>query len=338
MSHDRRARPTLRMLQDDLVDGWDDPACQRQIAAANWDALHPLTELAHPVIAKATELYGSDPDNDPAPQPIASASDPRLLKFRFGQWRAAIWSDPATGVRWLCAAGLAKGGHRDRDDFYEQIADRVHRGHSNDLLPTDHDRTLLRRETAAWLLTEWELRIQSDVADCLVTLADTSVASFQITHPTRNTDLAFVTVTLTVDAPDMEEFQVDIDWQSNQQGSHLGITTVRRVLTSIAPLAQQWDRYRWSYSQIAEYGHHAGRATELQHASASQELLAHDPGSVSHYVHTPHIARSSVEGQAVRALCGVFFVITQDHGGLDVCPDCQAQYNLSSPRTGDPAR
>ncbi|MFC7449705.1 DUF3039 domain-containing protein [Rhodococcus daqingensis] len=324
------------MLRDDLVDGWDDPACQRRIAAANWDALHPLAELAHPVIAKAAELYGSDPDNDPTPQPIASASDPRLLKFRLGQWRAAIWSDPDTGVRWLCAAGLAKGGHRDRDDFYEQIADRVQRGHGSDLLPTEHDRVLLRRETATWLLTEWELHIQSDVAYCLVDLAETSVASFRIRHPTRNTDLAFVTVKLTVDAPHMEEFQVDIDWRSNHQGSHLGIVLVRRVLTSIAPSAQEWDVHRWSYSQIVEYGHRARRVAELHHTASTQELLAHDPGSVSHYVHTLHIARSSVEGGAIRALCGVFFVVTQDRADKDVCPACQEQIAMTGPGNGDP--
>lgn len=325
------------MLQDDLVDGWDDPACQRQIAAANWDALHPLAELAHPVITKAAELYGNDPDNDPTPQPIASSSDPKLLKLRFGQWRAAIWLDPDTGVRWLCAAGLAKGGHRDHDDFYEQIADRVHRGHGSDLLPTKPDRDLLRRETATWLLTEWELRIQTAVADCLDALADTGVVSFRISHPTQDTDLALVTATLTVDAPHMEAFQVDIGWRSGHQGSHLGITLIRRILTSIAPSAQEWDRYDWSYSQIVEYGHRARRAAELHHAGDTQELLAHNPGSVSHYVHTPHIARSSVEGQAVRALCGVFLVVTQDHTGKDVCPDCQAQYSLSLPRTDDPA-
>lgn len=324
------------MLQHDLVDGWDDPTCQRQIAAENWAALHPLAELAHPVIAKAAELYGSNPDHDPAPQPIASSSDPRLLKFGLGQWRAAIWSDPVTGVRWLCAAGRAKGGHRDRDDFYEQIADRVRRGHGSDLLPTDHDRALLRSETATWLLTEWELQIQSDVADCLVNLADTNVASFRIAHPTQNTELAFVTLTLTIDAPHLEDFQVDIDWKTSQQGSHLGAVMIRRVLTSIAPVAQEWDVHRWSYSQIAEYGHRARRISELQHASVSQELLAHDPGSVSHYVHTPHIAKSSIEGQAVRALCGVFFVVTQDHNGMDVCPHCQEQYILAQPRTGDP--
>ncbi|MDT9664900.1 hypothetical protein RTZ71_29730 [Rhodococcus qingshengii] len=107
-----------------------------------------------PVDTQSIELYGTNPDHDPAPQAIASAKEMHLLKVRLGQWRGAIWTDPETGVRWLCAAGLAKGGHGDRDDFYEQIADQVTRGRGNDLLPTVDDQHLLTRETAAWTLTE----------------------------------------------------------------------------------------------------------------------------------------------------------------------------------------
>ncbi|MCJ0949751.1 DUF3039 domain-containing protein (plasmid) [Rhodococcus erythropolis] len=326
MSHNRRARPTQRVLSVDLGDGWDDPSPQRAIVDRRWSDLHPFAELPHPLIRKASELYGTNPDHDPAPQAIVSAKEMHLLKVRLGQWRGAIWTDPETGVRWLCAAGLAKGGHGDRDDFYEQIADQVTRGRGNDLLPTVDDQYLLTRETAAWILTEWELSIQSKTRKALADLTSAPAVSFEVKHPLRDDTIATVEVTFGSDDPHMEEFVVEIGWNESEQGTDIGWQLIVRVLTSIAPRAQEWDVYGWTYSQIAEIGHRDCRISALSVAEAEERLLPIEQGTVSHYGHTNHLAQSAVEGDAVRALCGVFFVAVQDHVALPVCPECATRH------------
>src|SRR5690349_14792747 len=107
MEHNRRARPTIRLLSEDLPSGWEDPNCTRAIADRHWDRLLPLAELPHPLLRKAAEMYGPDPVHDPAPRPIERLGSFRLQELRNSQWRAGIWIDPETGVRWIVAAGLA---------------------------------------------------------------------------------------------------------------------------------------------------------------------------------------------------------------------------------------
>ncbi len=118
--HSRRARPTLRVIEEDLTEGWESPRPRRLLADGQVDALHPLSELPHPVITKATESFGPDKANDNYVGLIAASTRLRLMEIKAGQWRGGIWEDPDTGVHWLVIAGLAKGGHRDHDDFYER--------------------------------------------------------------------------------------------------------------------------------------------------------------------------------------------------------------------------
>ncbi len=50
------------------------------------------------------------------------------------------------------------------------------------------------------------------------------------------------------------------------------------------------------------------------------------PGSYAHFAHKRHLAGNTIEGHASRALCGVFFVPTQDHATLPQCPRCGEEY------------
>ncbi|BCN51607.1 DUF3039 domain-containing protein [Prescottella equi] len=324
----RRARPTLKVLST-LNAGWENPIRQRAVTARNWDALHPFPDLEHPLILKSAETYGDDPANDPAPQHISCARDFRLLKVRSGQWRGAIWEDPESGSRWLVAAGLAKGGHSDRDDVYEQLAAVIDRGRGGELLPTEEDRRLHKLECAAWAMTAWGLAIQGRIRVALVQLGSASSAAFEVPHPRSGELYATVEINCITDDPELEEYVVDIHWPGNQQTSPLAWEMIQRVLTSIAPTAQQWDTADGVYSQYAEVGHRVKRIGELFAAETAKELLAAEPGKVSHYTHRTHIARSTVEGKAVRAMCGVHFVAVQDHHGMPLCPECAALFSLA---------
>ncbi|WP_166355483.1 DUF3039 domain-containing protein [Phytoactinopolyspora limicola] len=90
---------------------------------------------------------------------------------------------------------------------------------------------------------------------------------------------------------------------------------------------QGWDRYKNTFTNIADPGAWTKRITELEALTADQELAESEPGQQSHYTHRLHLAGRTIEGRAVRALCGVFFVPTQDHAARQPCPDCQARFS-----------
>lgn len=176
----------------------------------------------------------------------------------------------------------------------------------------------------AQILTGWELAIQANVR---AALEDTSTdPTFEIEHPTTRSRMATVTITVDLGDPALEEYVVEVEAAGSDQTSNVAWTMIRRVLTSVCPPSQAWDRYGMTFSQMTPVGHHIQQIEYLRRACDSRELLAHEPGTVSHYGHRPHIAVSTVEGKAIRALCGVSFVVGQDHTPLPVCPDCATKY------------
>ncbi len=163
VQHDPTARPTLRLLAE-LLERWPDPYEKRAITEQRWDDVQPLSRLSHPILVKSRSLSEAEPV---ANRIIECSRDLRLMKVRASQWRAGVWFDPE-GVQWVVAAGLAKGGHRDHEDFYQRLERQcdTERGRKA-LLPTDEDARLLKRETAARALTDWELAVQALAVDLL---------------------------------------------------------------------------------------------------------------------------------------------------------------------------
>lgn len=83
--HSRRTRPTIRLLVEDLHDGWSSPYPRRMLDDGDYDALHPLSELPHPIIAKATETFGMVAADDNPVGPIASSTQLRLMEVKVAQ-------------------------------------------------------------------------------------------------------------------------------------------------------------------------------------------------------------------------------------------------------------
>lgn len=110
--HSRRARPTLRVLREDLNADWESPRPRRVLAEGTLDQLHPLSELPHPIIIKAAESFGHNAAADNYVDSITSSTRIPLMEIKSGQWRGGVWRDKETGVHWLVVAGLAKGTMR----------------------------------------------------------------------------------------------------------------------------------------------------------------------------------------------------------------------------------
>lgn len=329
--HNRRARPTLRLLNEDLTSDWESPHPQRWLAEGAHDHLHPLSELPHPIIAKASKAFGEDSAKDNFVGPITSATQLRLLEIKQSQWRGGVWQDNDSGVCWLVVAGLAKGGHKDRDDFYKRIEREDMSGNLTRWRPTAEDIRLLKRETAAQLRTTWEFNIQRQIRDLLNEIQAGGSRKFSIQHPVANQDLMaqleLDIVPVREDGYEADEVLLEITPHNRFAGTNLMWQLTTRVLTTISPPESGWDRTGDTYSNIGDVGEWAKRVGELDQLIDSQLLSESEPGSVSHYAHRKHLAKSTVNGNAVRALCGTFFVPTQDHSILSACPACEERWS-----------
>ena len=241
-----------------------------------------------------------------------------------------MWIDPGTGVCWLVAAGLAKGGHKDHDDFYERVKRADQSGEIDRWLPTDEDRRQLRREAAARLLSDWELNIQRLVLEALRVVSESGTTAFTLPHPT-DPEKRFGECTLTVaqvHEPDFkrEETVVEIDLANEFRTSNLGWQATIRVLISVSPPETSWDRFGDTFSTIGEIGSHVLRVDQLQAITNLGQVAQSNPNDMAHYTHRRNLARSSVVGLGVRSMCGIYFVPYQDHESLPRCPVCEERY------------
>ncbi len=326
----RRARPTLRVIQDDLHTGWKSPHVRPQAGVDGLDPLSPLSELPHPIIEKALESFGDDPQRDNYVGRIKSSTLLVLLEIKSGQWRGGVWIDPENAICWLVVAGLAKGGHTDRDDFYERIRRADKTGEVDRWLPTDKDHRQLKRETAATLLFDWEFEIQRLVLEALRAISKSGTTKFTLPHPAGSVR-KFGDCGLTiaqVDEPNFEREEIiaEINLEKEFRTSSLGWQATMRVLISISPPETSWDRHGETYSTMGESESHSLRADQLQSIGYDGQLAQSDQNDKAHYAHRRNLALSSVAGRGVRSMCGVYFVPYQDHESLPMCPVCEKRY------------
>ena len=88
------ARPTLRCLREELLQGLVDSDQRSALASGDVDSLDPinLEELHHPLLAKVTEqIVLADWPRNCTPARIKSVSDNTFYKVRVERWRGAVW-------------------------------------------------------------------------------------------------------------------------------------------------------------------------------------------------------------------------------------------------------
>ena len=328
--HSRRARPTLRVITEDLTADWASPLPRRRLADGQWDDLHPLSELPHPIILKAAQSLPHQGADNPTGK-IESSTIVPLLEIKANQWRGGVWLDHETGVHWLIVAGIAKGGHEDHDDFYRKIERASRDGDPKEWLPTPADHRLLKRETAARILTEWELTVQSTVLTALKHVLPGTSTRIEINHPILTKQpLATLDITLAhVQEAEYHADEITVEILSKPQftGSELIWQLTTRALITLNPPVQEWDRYKTLYSTINQPGYFGDRVALLERLVTEGTLAEPEPGQYAHYAHRKHLAGNTIEGKAVRALCGAHFVPVQDHEALPCCPTCEQRLN-----------
>lgn len=316
-------------MREDLTSGWHDPSIQRILEGGGKRDLPPLNTLPHPILEKAASSFGENPDEDNYVGKIASSKRIRLLEIKSSQWRGGVWIDE-DNICWLVIAGLAKGDHEDWDDFYKKVerADQNARA----LLPTKEDEGVLKEEAATQRIASWNLEVQGQVREVVEEIATGGTSSFKVDHPLaptlRETDRHIGEVRFEI-APVREsdfrydEVLVEFDTRSRWKGSDLEWDLIVRVLTSLYPPQQGWDRTGDLFSNMAEPGTFTVRRNRLRVLCAKKLLEESTPGTHAHRVRTQGLVENMVNGAAMEAVCGVVFVQTQDHEGLPECEKCK---------------
>lgn len=282
----RRARPTLRLLREDLSSGWEDPGPVRCLESEDLSSLHPLPGLPHPIIAKAAESFSDNPEDDTSVGSIRCVHSIELKEIRSEQWRGGVWIDDQS-ICWLIVAGLAKGGHKDRDDFYESLERLEEHGGVSRLLPSGQDRRLWKREVASAELAAWDHSIQRAVTACLDAIHTGGTEIFSVPHPMSDVlderDRIMAKVEVQIEpirdsSYEADEIVVTVTPSSRWANSELTWNLTTRILISLSPPEQSWDRFQNTYSNIAEPGAFTRRLDALRSLNESGRLTESHPG------------------------------------------------------------
>lgn len=324
----RRARPTLRVLREDLGEGWPSPFARRAVEQGDIAAIQPLNALDHPILQKASSCFAEDPVEDSFIGPISSVRSAQLLEIKNGQWRAGVVIDD--DACWVVAAGLAKGGHKDHDDFYRSLERREESGMIPSLLPTPEDLALLKQERASIIVQTWQREVQNRLIDALRAITEGGDATVEIPSPSPHAARGehFARIDLGMELPEDDYPYEDVTlgfsfadrWKSTQLRWHLTV----QVLATVSPPEDGWDRADEIYSNLLEPGTLAQRVHEVEALHTRGEIARTASGTHAHFTHRRNLAQRTVEGTAVRALCGTYFVPRQDPDVREVCPACRS--------------
>lgn len=328
----KRARPTLRLLREDLGEARFSYLASR--CEEDQASVYGLSELDHPILIKAAESFNGNSTEDHHEGAIKAALHYLLFEIKNSQWRGGVWKDDA-GTAWVVTAGLAKGGHKDHDDFYKKI-ERHHQSPETAaaLLPTALDRKLLLAEETNAIYLAWKLDIQRTVHAGLISalsgnptvkILSFPEGTFSKVPPADREVLSFL---IAVDETSgLAEVSVRFTIRSRWANLKLSWDLQTFVLNTIYPPLYRWDALPNSlFYCCEEEGFWQEQASKLKESIAKEEILPLVEDPHSHYLHKTDIENSTHSGEPKRALCGMYVVSHRDTEGLEQCPDCAHEY------------
>ncbi len=351
----RNRRVTLRCACEDLANDWTSPAdlanvrelrelAQRAVVGDAPDSvvraqlrmLPPLSQLRHPLILAFDDQYSGDDDTGMLRETISAVNDRPWFKQTYSsRWRGAavVLTENEEETAWLGAAGY----HRESspEDFYEEFGRRCRSG-SDAFLPTDEDITLRRIELKVARLDAWKLQLHLTA----LVLLDAAVTNPEDTYNTTvlSPDSGeLLTLSMTVVHTDVQgttarELIVELvpaGWE------HPALCKMAStiVTSAIDSQPEAWTASPLNDNAVSHWTVLTEDAMSAARAAADSGELSADVrpgevrlGTVAHYSHRDHIAYASVHGEAIRAMCGHWFVPTADHETKPTCATCQEEY------------
>jgi hypothetical protein len=310
-------RVTLRCLCEDLVDDWGSVAEQRAFQRLRAAAVSsgkdsdvalvleeaPTTACAsHPLVAGFRASFESDSAGIRR-ESISGLSDPHWWKQKVSRWRGAATDAEVVGVgeAWLCAGGLRAAG--ESRDFYKSFMKGIETAGAERYLPALEDRLLHvpapSPEPVAEVLAHLSFEVHREVGE----------------------------------GEELVELFMQVSDQDHARPSlvQLLIDTAQSV---VEPVVDAWrvlpgvgTSQIWSTLISVET---LRNAREVRSSGAVPVRLRESRlrlGVQAHYTQKDGIVSATVEGDAVRGLCGRWFVPTSNPDSLPVCPSCKDEYS-----------
>lgn len=342
-------RVTLRCLCEDLTTDWDDVDQQRTFSELRnliADTTYKDGEIAkvakrlpttsraeHPLVRNFYSVF-ADIDSPLQRSSISGLSSPRWWKLKVSHWRGAATDADRVGEDevWLCAGGLRAKGNRD--DFYKAFEGRIGLRGPEAYLPAVEDRRFQRIEEKLAQLQAWKEQIRLAVLVSLARCQHGTEESLHIPKPGAHAaePLAHVKVTKWTAGSGEESLSEVIIHVHPEDPSRANllqqlITELRAV---IEPNTDHWDLrpgpgqdQMWAAllpPKTLDAASAALSTGTLPAASKSNELLT---GVTAHYTQKNQLVGAYIDGDAVRGLCGQWFVPTRDPENLEICRTCQ---------------
>lgn len=314
-------RPTARCLRDDIPNDWAEIGDHRATANLS-DCPKPLYELQHPIVQKMAEDFPVSGSDDVRREGISGLKNPMWWKVKVGsRWRGAAYVDE-DGQAWLCAAGYRR--EKEGTDFYKSFMARIEARGPVPFLPTVEDRELLRGERKNALMQQWEAQLIGWARAWTLEALDADDVVEHLLEDPLGRDLAVVRVLC--DAEAVTDVAIYLEFQLQDWSVTELLAWAEQVFVSSICCHEQ----HWAVTYLGEgraYSLETGRE-ELQRALRTKESNSApgvmSGGTQSHYTHRERIVDSMVEGEALKALCGQWFVPRQDTRDREPCPTCVA--------------
>lgn len=352
----RSRRVTLRCAAEDFTQDWTTPTnliavqrlrelIEKRMRGDVTDAaisrhltqMPALCRLGHPLIHSFDDQFSDGDDRDRLRQTIKSVKDRQWLKQTFGtRWRGAaviLPDDNGEETVWLGAAGYHRAG--SPEDFYAQFSADCASG-SDRFLPDEEDRVLRVIEDKVARLGAWKLQLHLTALVLLHTALQDEESAYtaEVNGPDGSPllQLEMTVVSSTIRGATVKELLVVLNPHGWEKANLRDIAS-RVVCTAIDPSMEAWEDAPLDGPAMSHW-------TSLTEVSISQAQAAAESGEVhasvrpgevrlgtiAHYAPRDNLTRSTVEGEAVRAMCGHWFVPTADHEHLPRCATCHENY------------
>ncbi|MEC5151690.1 DUF3039 domain-containing protein [Cryobacterium sp. GrIS_2_6] len=295
--------------------------------------LPPISRLRHPLIQAFDDQFSGADDASTLREAISAVSDRKWWKQTFSsRWRGAatILIEDGSQTVWLGAAGYHRAG--SPEDFYSWFAGEC-TGNSDAFLPQAEDRALQVVDCKVAQLDAWKAQLHLSVLILLANALDTSNAGpLKILRPAVELDalmeLSISIETLEEAGEHLTEAILTIVPTERKYANLTGIAT-RTILASIQPETLEWTTAplageATSYRVLVDQAMSAhARQTRSEGVLAAEDLPGVvRMGTIAHYTPVTGLTEASLEGTAVRAVCGHWFVPMHDHKALLVCLTC----------------
>lgn len=333
------ARPTLRLLDELNRSGHFGSEVSEAIGKSQFKRLGPITALDHPIISRATRI-GSEEFEDSGTlawrNRIKCVSQTGIkspwFEIRADQWRGAVVDPKNDGSYWLVAAGLRREG--DTDNFYDVLA-RMTKQDLESYLPSSLDENLMKLQSLEAATSACKQKVLSALLNTLSSVdlnLDLSSSSSELEMPACYSSMG---VRVDVDRVDTEALiTIQIEMENFDESRVRG--ELLRLLQS--PIEREMERWDASSStnprrliyfttipltrleQLVNSSRLAGGADTRTDAHTRLGI------SHSHFTKKSSLVDATVFGLAVRAICGQWFVPSQDPTDMPSCEGCKTAY------------